>query len=105
MKNQKKNEEPEVESEEEINQNRNTIEAEIKIQNREKTKFKKKMSKKINLEKKLSKKELEAGIEEDDIIIKRLERKLGIKKVLFFEIKTYIIKMGRNRGFCLERKI
>ena len=48
-----------------------------------KTKFKKKMSKKVNLEKKLSKKELEAGIEEDDIIIKRLERKLGIKKVLF----------------------
>ena len=39
------------------------------------------MSKKVNLEKKLSKKELEAGIEEDDLIIKRLERKLGIKKV------------------------
>lgn len=96
-KNQKKNEEPEVESEEEINQNRNTIEAEIKIQNREKTKFKKKMSKKINLEKKLSKKELEAGIEEDDLIIKRLERKLGIKKVSFLR-PIKLPKMGNKRG-------
>merc|ERR1711990_1242219 len=94
-KNQKKNEEPEVESEEEINQNRNTIEAEIKIQNREKTKFKKKMSKKINLEKKLSKKELEAGIEEDDIIIKRLERKLGIKKKGKYEDED-ILALGQD---------
>merc|ERR1712235_220761 len=91
----KKNEEPEVENEEEINQNRNTIEAEIKIQNREKTKFKKKMSKKVNLEKKLSKKELEAGIEEDDLIIKRLERKLGIKKKGKYEDED-ILALGQD---------
>lgn len=55
------------------------------------------MSKKINLEKKLSKKELEAGIEEDDLIIKRLERKLGIKKVPFFRLKPIkTFKIAKN---------
>ena len=55
------------------------------------------MSKKINLEKKLSKKELEAGIEEDDLIIKRLERKLGIKKVPFLRLKPIkTLKITKN---------
>ena len=50
-----------------------------KIQTREKKQFAAKMKKpKV---KKLTKEDLLSGIEEDDAIINRLERKLGLKKV------------------------
>ena len=65
--------------------NKNTIEDEIVFQAREKAKFEKKMKSK-NKKMRLLKKDLESGIEEDDLIIKRLEKKLGIKKVRFHNL-------------------
>ena len=62
------------------------------------------MSKKVNLEKKLSKKELEAGIEEDDLIIKRLERKLGIKKVPLFAKDHKILLKNRTKGTVFRKE-
>ena len=55
-----------------------TIEKEMKIVKREKKKHRKKMvkSREMTIE------DLQAGIDEDDAIIRNMERKLGIKKVL-----------------------
>ena len=63
-----------------IPERKNTIEHEMMVQQRTLEKHKKRMEKAKN-PKILSKKELEVGIEEDDRMIKRLERKLGLKKV------------------------
>ena len=60
----------------------NTIEHEMMVQERTLAKHKKRMAK-AKKPSKLTRKELEAGIEDDDAMIKRLERKLGIKKVFY----------------------
>ena len=67
----------------------NTIEHEMRVQQRELEKHAKRMSK-AKKPKPLTKKELEAGIEEDDAMIKRLERKLGLKKVYFINFSFQI---------------
>ena len=54
-----------------------TIEKEMKIVKREKKKHRKKMFK----SREMTIDDLQAGIEDDDAIIRNMERKLGIKKV------------------------
>ena len=66
-----------------------TIEHEMRVQQRELEKHAKRMSK-AKKPKPLTKKELEAGIEEDDAMIKRLERKLGLKKVHFISFRLQL---------------
>ena len=70
----------------------NTIEHEMRVQQRELEKHAKRMSK-AKKPKPLTKKELEAGIEEDDAMIKRLERKLGLKKVHFISFSFQIHRL------------
>ena len=70
---------------------KNTIEKEIIFQRREMTKFAKKMKKTG----KFTKKDLEEGIQEDDLLIKKLEKKLGIKKVGNYEEED-ILGLGQN---------
>ena len=89
------NDEPDEKEDEEVmaapavipQQKMNTIEHEMMVQERTLAKHQKRMAK-SKKPKLMSKKELEDGIEEDDQMIKRLERKLGLKKVRFKNSKN-----------------